>query len=180
MPSHPFDSCITIDRTFRASIETLVDDLIPLITLLKIRNKIPSSACAVRLNESHFDSVVMLHSLVFQPSPEEVRLRLSGMSKSVNYSTTHSTVLMLDDTVVGTFLAAKTKDQRIIFIYGLVIMPKLRRTWATPYFKYSSFCHLQEANISSVEFHSYNNNRDTLKHAFRVRADELKELTALI
>lgn len=153
-----------------ANVSEILAALQPTYDKLLTHRKVPGGARASRLSQAYHPSVIALHRWTFDDERSEVALRLSGDSRVVNYCEQTSTLLLLDEEVVGVTLVLSKKNHSMAYVYAVIVEPRLRHTWATAYLKYHSFAHLFSAGFDEIACQAFEGNRDTLSHAKKVGA----------
>lgn len=160
---------------YEVSVNHVLDDLEPLYNKLRSKNKIPKQVLEKRFSKNNLAAIHALHVAEFECDPIIARQRLLGKSDDYNYCPVMSTVLILDEEVIGVFLVYPDNTPRTVFVYGIVVDKKWRGRWANAYLKYSSFQHLRTFNINRVRFRAIETCRDTNKHAMRAQAKIIEE-----
>jgi hypothetical protein len=139
------------------------------------RGKVPAKAVVKLLSDEHLDAVLALHMTAFDCDVEVARQRLLGQADEYNYSRQHSTVLLLNAEVIGTFLFFTPRPPETIFAYGLVVTPRWRGTWASVLLKRATFQHLEENRIKLLELRAAMTATDTHQHVKRIGGTVLCE-----
>lgn len=155
---------------YEVSIHHVLNDLEPIYNKLRNKNKIPKQVLEKRFSKNNLAAIHALHVTEFECDPIVARQRLIGEAEEYNYCPVMSTILMLDEEVIGIFLVYPDNTPRTAFVYGIVVDKKWRGGWANAFLKYSSFQHLRTFNINRVRFRAIETNCDTNKHARRVQA----------
>lgn len=160
---------------YEADVNRILTDLEPIYKKIKSNNKIPEQALAKRISKNDLAGTLALHIKEFQCDPIVARQRLAGESVECNYSIDMSTVLTVNEKVIGAFLVYPFDTPKTVFIYGVVVHEAWRGTWANVFLKYLSFRHLKICNIDRVRLRTVETNKDTNKHAARAQAKIIEE-----
>lgn len=137
--------------------------------LLK-HNKVPRGSSVSSVISDYHPEVIELHRSVFFEEPPEIKLRLLGNSRVVNYCQETSTLLLLNKKVIGVTLIIKKKYDQLAYVYAVIIDEDYRHTWANVYLKYFSLMRLLSCGINEIAFQVLNNNLDAIKHIQKVNA----------
>jgi hypothetical protein len=159
--------------TFEASVPKLIADIEPLVLKLERRDRIPATATTSAIGVDEYEEIAALHSLLFPISTSELARRFRSPAHRISYSQGLSLALKLGPVPIGCSLILSATNCGSAFFFAIMIAPGMRRTWAGPWLKYRTFCHLANCGIHTLLFEAYQGNRDTLKHAHRVSARRL-------
>lgn len=154
-------------KTYEIDVDALLPHLENVVGRLRERRKIPQAAQVVPLEREHFPEVIALHQDL-PCSAEMASLRLVGHAPEGNYCPRRSTVLRLQERVIGAFLVQPDSEADIAFIYGVAVLTAFRRTWANAFLKRCAIRHLQRSGIRAVRFLA--SSSDTVRHAARAKA----------
>jgi hypothetical protein len=154
---------------YEVDVATVIRDLAPLVETLAARGRIPRDAVVRPLDSLDLRDVLELHA-AFRCDAGRARSRLAGLAGDDSYCRVRSVVLSVAGCVIGAMLVQAERSLTRAFIYGVVVEPAWRHTWATAYLKHRGLARLQAGGTDVITFEASADSRDTHRHAARVRA----------
>jgi GNAT superfamily N-acetyltransferase len=133
--------------------------------------RVPEDARVVPLREADRRAVIRLCRRHLEGLPAGLRHALRGRSQGAA-SLEHSVVLRVGETMCGVLIYGWEGDTARIDVQ--LLDPAFRRTWASILLLAGAIERGRETGASRIRFHCYDDNRDTLKLAERIRARLLK------
>lgn len=152
-----------------------LNNIAPIYEKLMENRKIPEAVRMECIQSNHFKDILSIHQELIVINESELTLRLKNESNTVNYCHKLSTVFYFNNNLIGTCLVLNNTIDKSAYLYGLIIRPNYRRTWATVYVKYHSLEHLHNSGFVSIAFMAHENNADTLKHAQKIGYQRVKD-----
>ncbi|WP_218961101.1 GNAT family N-acetyltransferase [Ruegeria sediminis] len=144
-----------------------------IITKLRQRGKLPQNAGVRSIEKSDWPEIIGLHRLLFDISNEEFALRMKTGGEGIRYCNRLSVVLEYDGNCLGTCLFLPMESDKTAWLFGAIVAPSWRRTWATVVLKHAAFNRAAKQGVEAIAFQAFNDHPDTLNHAARVLAERL-------
>jgi len=145
---------------FIGTVQAVIDATRPLHEQSLSRNRIPPTAKIIPLRDADPLEVAQLHARHLGGTVSRL-LPLMNASSPDAFSTSLSTVLLLDGRVVGCVLVHDYPAEKLSSCDAVIVDTPVRRGWANVWLRYQAALWSHAAGLETVRFHALGQHRDT-------------------